>query len=72
MSKPTTIICIRMDSDLKDRAEEPFKELGMNLATAFTIFIRQSVREGRIPFEVKLEYAIGEPFTAIHGEKNNA
>ena len=27
----------------------------MNLSTAFNIFVRQSLREGGIPFEVKLE-----------------
>lgn len=27
----------------------------MNLSTAFNIFIRQSLREGGIPFEIKLE-----------------
>ena len=26
----------------------------MNLTTAFTIFIRQSLREGRIPFSISL------------------
>ena len=27
----------------------------MNLTTAFNIFVRQSLREGGIPFEVRLE-----------------
>ena len=27
----------------------------MNLSTAFNIFVRQSLREGGIPFEVRLE-----------------
>ena len=31
------------------------QELGMNLTTAFNIFVRQSLREGGIPFEVRLE-----------------
>ncbi len=43
-----------MDSDLKAQAEALFAELGMNLTTAFSIFVRQSLREGRISFDVSL------------------
>ena len=55
MSGPTTNISIRMDTELKAQAEALFNELGMNLSTAFNIFVRQAVREGRIPFEIRLE-----------------
>ena len=41
-----------MDSDLKAQADALFSELGMNLTTAFNIFVRQSIREGGIPFEI--------------------
>lgn len=41
----TSNICIRMDSDLKAAAEALYEELGMNLSTAFNIFVRQSLRE---------------------------
>ena len=54
MASATTNISIRMDSDLKAQADELFGELGMNLSTAFNIFVRQSLREGRIPFEISL------------------
>ena len=51
MSKTsTTNISIRMDTELKAAAEALFEELGMNLSTAFNIFVRQSLREGGIPF----------------------
>jgi DNA-damage-inducible protein J len=43
---------IRIDDDLKDRAEALFNELGLNMTTAFTIFVRQAVRQGGIPFEI--------------------
>ncbi|HHT70972.1 MAG TPA: type II toxin-antitoxin system antitoxin, RelB/DinJ family, partial [Firmicutes bacterium] len=26
--------------------------LGLNMTTAFNVFLRQSIREGRIPFEI--------------------
>lgn len=56
MAGNTTNISIRMDSELKAQADALFAELGMNLSTAFNIFVRQSLREGGIPFEIKLEH----------------
>ena len=46
---------IRMDDDMKRDADKLFKKLGMNLSTAVTVFISQSLREGGIPFEVKVD-----------------
>lgn len=48
-------ISIRMDSDLKAAAEALYEELGMNLSTAFNIFVRQSLRVGGIPFTITTE-----------------
>ena len=45
MAGSNTNISIRIDSDLKAQAEVLFAELGMNLSTAFNIFVRQSLRE---------------------------
>ena len=61
----STNISIRMDSDLKAQADALFAELGMNLTTAFNIFIRQSLREGRIPFEVSLNQPNKETLAAL-------
>ena len=36
----------------KSQADALFQELGLNMTTAFNIFLRQAVREGRIPFNV--------------------
>ena len=45
MAKSSTCnISIRMDSNLKAAAEALYEELGMNLSTAFNIFVRQSLR----------------------------
>ena len=53
MAKSTTSnISIRMDSDLKAAAEALYEELGMNLSTAFNIFVRQSLRERGIPIKI--------------------
>ena len=51
----TSSITIRMDEDLKHQAEMLFEEMGMNMTTAFTIFAKAAVREGRIPFEIKVD-----------------
>lgn len=45
-------VTIRMDKELKKEAEELFDELGLNLSSAINIFIRQAVREQRIPFSI--------------------
>ncbi|MBU5480241.1 type II toxin-antitoxin system RelB/DinJ family antitoxin [Blautia sp. MSJ-19] len=48
----TSNISIRMDNELKAAAEALFDELGMNLSTAFNIFVRQALRERGIPFRI--------------------
>lgn len=45
-------INIRIDGSTKKQADKLFKELGLNMSTAVNIFIRQSLREQRIPFEI--------------------
>lgn len=47
-------VTTRMDSNLKKQAEELFSELGLSLTTAITIFMKQAVREKRIPFDISL------------------
>jgi DNA-damage-inducible protein J len=54
-----------MDSDLKAQADILFGELGMNLTTAFNIFVRQSIREGGIPFEITIHHPSKETIAAM-------
>ena len=65
MAGSTTNISIRMDSNLKAQADAFFGELGMHLSTAFTIFVRQSLREGRIPFDISLDRPNKETIAAM-------
>ena len=51
----TTNVNIRMDKELKDRAERLFGEMGMSMTTAFNIFVRQTLRQGKIPFEISVD-----------------
>ena len=46
----TTNLNIRIDKDLKERAEAVFADMGMSMTTAFNIFVRQTLRQGKIPF----------------------
>lgn len=41
-----------MDTEIKQEAEHLFDSPGMNMSTAFNIFIRQSLRTGGIPFQI--------------------
>ena len=45
-------VTLRVDYELKKQAEDLFSDLGMSLTTAFNIFLRQSVREQQLPFQV--------------------
>jgi DNA-damage-inducible protein J len=48
----TTNVSIRMDTSLKQQAEDLFSDLGLNMTSAMTIFLKQAVRIQGIPFEV--------------------
>ena len=65
MDKATTNISIRMDTELKSQAEALFAELGMNITTAFNIFVRQAIREGGIPFEISVNKPNKETVAAM-------
>ena len=55
----TTNLNIRIDKELKEKAEVFFNELGLNMSSAFNIFVRQSLRQGKIPFELSI---VADPF----------
>lgn len=66
MSKTTSSnISIRMDNELKAAAESLFEELGMNMSTAFNIFVRQCLRDGGIPFTISSGKPNTETVTAM-------
>jgi DNA-damage-inducible protein J len=54
-----TSINIRIDENVKTQAEDLFHELGLNMSTAFNIFIRQAIIQRKIPFEIA---APADPF----------
>ncbi|MBS6517025.1 MAG: type II toxin-antitoxin system RelB/DinJ family antitoxin [Clostridium sp.] len=51
----TTNFTVRIDSDIKKQCEAVYGELGINLTTAINVFLRQSLRVGGFPFDVRME-----------------
>jgi DNA-damage-inducible protein J len=48
----TINMTMRVDENLKSQADELFSDLGMNMTTAVTIFLKQALREQGIPFSI--------------------
>ena len=53
MSK--TSMSIRLDSEVKEQAQQVFNHLGMDMTTAITIFLRQVLQYQGLPFDVRLD-----------------
>ncbi|MDR3280679.1 MAG: type II toxin-antitoxin system RelB/DinJ family antitoxin [Synergistaceae bacterium] len=49
---PQTNVNIRIDEDIKQQAEILFSDLGLNMTSAVNIFVRQAIKQGKIPFEI--------------------
>ena len=49
----TTNISIRVNTELKKSAEVLFADLGLNMSTAITMFLKSAVNHNGIPFEIK-------------------
>ena len=50
MSQAT--ISIRADAELKQDFERLCRDIGMNMSTAFNVFMKKATRENRIPFDL--------------------
>ena len=61
----TTNFSVRMDSDIKKQCEAMYSELGINLTTAINVFLRQSLRVGGFPFDVRMEKPNKETIAAM-------
>jgi len=67
----TNNLNIRVDDELKRKAEAIFSELGLNMSTAMNIFLRYSVRYGGIPFDLRIEKPNEDTLSAIDDVNNN-
>lgn len=61
----TSNVNIRMDSEIKAAAEAMFADMGLNMSTAINIFVRQALRQGKIPFEITSEIPNAETLEAM-------
>lgn len=48
-------ITLQVDKESKERAEEIFNKLGLNLSSAFTAFLKQSIQEQKLPSELTMD-----------------
>lgn len=49
----TANINVRVDAELKKEAEGLFNDLGLNMSSAITMFLKSAVRCDGIPFQVR-------------------
>ena len=61
----TVNMSIRTDATLKKQAEAMFSDMGLNMTTAINLYLRQVVRQGRIPFEIASDLPNAETLRAI-------
>ncbi|MDD4698935.1 MAG: type II toxin-antitoxin system RelB/DinJ family antitoxin [Oscillospiraceae bacterium] len=62
---PDTNLNIRINKEIKSQADELFNQLGLTLTSAVNIFIRQAIRQQKIPFEISMNYPNAETLAAI-------
>ncbi len=61
----TATVNIRMDKNLKEELSILCEELGMPVSTAFLLFAKAMVREGGIPFDVKISEPNEKTYAAM-------
>lgn len=66
----TTNINFRIDENLKKDADQLFSDLGLNMSTAITMFLKSAVRHNGIPFEIKRKEPNAETVAAIEDVLN--
>ncbi len=57
---------IRMNPELKKQFEAFCKDMGLTMTTAINLFVKKTVREYRIPFEIGAEQPNQETLEAIN------
>ena len=51
----SSTITVRVEDKLKKQAGDVFREVGMDMSTAITVYLKQVVRTNGIPFPVSAE-----------------
>ena len=66
MNSLTTDVLLRIDSDLKNNAEAIFFKFGYDFDTAINMFLRHTVYDGNLPFNVNEEIPNEETLSAMN------
>lgn len=53
-TRESATLTIRVDNNLKDGASAILEDMGLNLTSGITVFLKTVVREKKIPFEIKV------------------
>ena len=61
----TTLVNIRIDEEDKKEFTQLCNALGLSVTAAINMFVKQSIREQRIPVELSLRYPNRETIQAI-------
>lgn len=61
----TTLIQVRIDEEIKRKADTLFADLGFDTPTAIRIFLNQSIRREGMPFEVAKPQPNAETLAAM-------
>jgi len=61
----TTLIQVRVDEDVRRKADALFADLGFDTPTAIRIFLNQSIRREGMPFEVAKPQPNAETLVAM-------
>ena len=57
---PSASVTVRIDENLKKQAEKLFNDMGLNMTTAFNLFVKAVVRQNKIPFEITADPLLKE------------
>ena len=60
-----TTLSIQVDEKVEKEAEKLFSDFGLDISTAVNIFLRQSIRENCIPFNIQKEVPNADTLAAM-------
>lgn len=62
-------ITIRIDEELKEKSDQLYDSLGLSLSGAIKIFLKQSIRESGLPFDLKLNRESQQAFFEVENNE---
>lgn len=71
LNKTDSSITIRLNSDVKRKAQEIFSELGMDMSTAINLFLRQAIQKNGLPFDLLIRAPNRATLSAIEDAEKN-